>query len=115
MARKRGSAASAGPAKAHRARAEPDVRGLLIRVNSEGLRALRQLALDEDTTMQSLATEALNNLLKPAVSSQSLKIHCTKAIERAAAPKFPYARRGSPVAQIWHRRDRKFRSALSWL
>jgi hypothetical protein len=64
MARKRGSAASAGPAKAHRARAEPDVRGLLIRVNSEGLRALRQLALDEDTTMQSLATEALNNLLK---------------------------------------------------
>jgi hypothetical protein len=64
MARKRPSAASARPAKAHRARAEQDVRGLLIRINADGLKALRQLALDEDTTLQSLAIEALNDLLK---------------------------------------------------
>jgi hypothetical protein len=36
----------------------------LIRVNADGLRALRQLALDQDTTLQSLAVEALNDLLK---------------------------------------------------
>ena len=40
------------------------MRGLLIRVNGVGYRALRQLALDEDTTLQSLAIEALNDLLK---------------------------------------------------
>jgi hypothetical protein len=74
MAAKRRSAASAGSAKAHPRRAERDVRGLLIRVNADGLRALRQLALDEDTTLQSLAIEALNDLLKkrgakPAVAN----------------------------------------------
>jgi DNA-binding protein YbaB len=69
MATKRRSAASTRSAKAHQARVERDVRGLLIRVNADGLRALRQLALDEDTTLQSLAIEALNDLLK----SRSLK------------------------------------------
>jgi hypothetical protein len=64
MARKRSSAASARAAKAHQGRTERDVRGLLIRINDAGYRALRQLALDEDTTLQSLATEALNDLLK---------------------------------------------------
>jgi hypothetical protein len=64
MAAKRRSAASAGSAKAHPRRAERDVRGLLIRVNSAGYRELRQLALDEDRTLQSLAVEALNDLLK---------------------------------------------------
>jgi hypothetical protein len=64
MAAKRRSAASARSAKAHQGRGERDVRGLLIRVNADGLRALRQLALDEDTTLQSLAIEALNDLLK---------------------------------------------------
>ena len=64
MARKRRSAASPRAAKAHQARVQRDVRGLLIRINADGLRALRQLALDEDTTLQSLAVEALNDLLK---------------------------------------------------
>jgi hypothetical protein len=64
MARKRFSAPSARAAKAHRWRSERGVRGLLVRVNADGLRALRQLALDEDTTLQSLAVEALNDLLK---------------------------------------------------
>ena len=40
------------------------MRGLLVRVNADGLRALRQLALDEDTTLQALAIEALNDLLR---------------------------------------------------
>ena len=64
MAAKRRSAASARPAKGHQGRVERDVRALLIRLNADGLRALRQLALDEDTTVQSLAIEALNDLLK---------------------------------------------------
>jgi hypothetical protein len=64
MAAKRRSAATARPAKGRQGRVERDVRALLIRLNADGLRALRQLALDEDTTLQSLATEALNNLLK---------------------------------------------------
>ena len=64
MARKRSSAASARVTKARQARVDRDVRGLLIRVNADGLRALRQLALDQDTTLQSLAVEALNDLLK---------------------------------------------------
>ena len=64
MARKRRSAGSARSAKDHQARVERDVRGLLVRLNPDGLRALRQLALDEDTTLQALAIEALNDLLK---------------------------------------------------
>jgi hypothetical protein len=36
----------------------------LIRINDTGYRPLRQLALDEDTTLQALAIEALNDLLK---------------------------------------------------
>jgi hypothetical protein len=64
MAAKRRSAAGARSAKGHQARVERDVRGLLIRVNADGLRALRQLALNEDTTLQALAVEALNDLLR---------------------------------------------------
>jgi hypothetical protein len=33
------------------------LRGLLIRLNGAGYRELRQLALDEDTTLQSLANK----------------------------------------------------------
>jgi hypothetical protein len=64
MGAKRRSKPSASSARAHQRRVEREVRALLIRLNADGLRALRQLALDEDTTLQSLATEALNNLLK---------------------------------------------------
>ena len=64
MARKSTSAAFTRAAKTPRGRTERDVRGLLVRVNDAGYRALRQLALDEDTTLQSLAIEALNDLLK---------------------------------------------------
>jgi hypothetical protein len=33
-------------------------------VNAVGLKALRQLALDRDTTLQALGIEALNDLLR---------------------------------------------------
>jgi hypothetical protein len=38
-------------------------KGVLARVNSEGLRALRILAIERDTTLQALAVEALNDVL----------------------------------------------------
>jgi hypothetical protein len=64
MAAKRRPAATAKARKANPAPVEHDLRGLLIRVNSTGLRALRQLALDQDRTLQSLGIEALNDLLR---------------------------------------------------
>jgi len=39
-------------------------RGILTRINPEGLKALRQLALDRDTTVQALMIEAANDLLR---------------------------------------------------
>jgi hypothetical protein len=50
-----------------------EVRGLLIRMNSEGLRALRQLALDEDRTLQALGIEAFNDLLRKYGAKPSLE------------------------------------------
>jgi hypothetical protein len=38
--------------------------GFLTRINPEGLKALRQLALDRDTTVQALMIEAANDLLR---------------------------------------------------
>jgi hypothetical protein len=38
-------------------------RGIVTRVNPEGLKALRILAVEQDRTLQSLAIEALNDLL----------------------------------------------------
>jgi hypothetical protein len=39
-------------------------RGLLTRLNPEGLKALHQIALDRDTTAQALSIEALNDLFR---------------------------------------------------
>ena len=39
-------------------------RGVLTQVNPEGLKALRFSALENDTTLQALAIEAFNDLLK---------------------------------------------------
>lgn len=64
MAAKRRSAASGGRPKGDRRRVERDVRGLLLRLNPDGLRALRQLGLDQDRSLQSLGIEALNDLLR---------------------------------------------------
>ena len=38
-------------------------RGILTRVNADGLRALKLLAIERDTTLQALSVEALNDLL----------------------------------------------------
>ena len=39
-------------------------RAILTRVNPEGLKALRMLALERDTTLQAVAIEAFNDVLK---------------------------------------------------
>lgn len=41
-----------------------EFRGLLTRINPEGLKALRLLAVELDTTIQALGVEALNDLLQ---------------------------------------------------
>jgi antitoxin-like ribbon-helix-helix protein len=64
MKTKRRSAATARARKVNPAPVERDLRGVLIRVNATGLRALRQLALDRDTTLQALGVEAFNDLLR---------------------------------------------------
>ena len=43
--------------------AAEESRGILARVNVDGLRALKILAIERDTTLQGLAVEALNDLL----------------------------------------------------
>jgi hypothetical protein len=53
-----------GKAKTGQARTPVAARGILTRINLEGLKALRQLALDRDTTVQALMIEAANDLLR---------------------------------------------------
>jgi Antitoxin-like ribbon-helix-helix len=43
---------------------ERQFRGVMIRVNPEGLTALRLLAVERDTRIQTLGVEALNDLLR---------------------------------------------------
>jgi len=52
-------------------------KGLLVRMNPEGWRALRILAAENDTTLNALAIEAFNDLLRkkgkrPAVANPLL-------------------------------------------
>ena len=49
------------------------LRAVMIRVDREGPRLLRQLALDEDRTLQSLGIEAFNDLLREYGSKQLLR------------------------------------------
>jgi hypothetical protein len=53
-----------GKAKSTQTTTPVAARGILTRVNPEGLKALRQLALDRDTTDQALMIEAANDLLR---------------------------------------------------
>ena len=41
-----------------------EIKGIMTRVNPEGWRALRMLALDLDVPLQSLCVDAFNELLK---------------------------------------------------
>jgi hypothetical protein len=54
-------------------------RGILTRVNPDGLRALKILAIELDTTLQALVVEALNDVLskhgkRPGVRTPSGKV-----------------------------------------
>jgi hypothetical protein len=54
-------------ARQSKAQIEPDssvIRVITTRTNTEGWRALRGLAVDQDTTLNALAIEAFNDLLK---------------------------------------------------
>ena len=51
-------------ATVRRNRTGEPARAVLTRVNSEGLKALRMLALERDTTLQAIAIEAFNDVLK---------------------------------------------------
>jgi hypothetical protein len=48
-------------------------KGLLIRMNVEGWRSLRILAAETDTTLNALAIEALNDLLKKHGKKQAVE------------------------------------------
>jgi hypothetical protein len=48
-------------------------KGLLIRMNLEGWRSLRILAAETDTTLNALAIEAFNDLLKKYGKRQSVE------------------------------------------
>jgi hypothetical protein len=53
-----------GKAKSAHETTPVTARGILTRINPEGLKALRQLALDRDTTVQAMMIEAANDLLR---------------------------------------------------
>jgi len=64
MAKHSRKATKAPPRRSREASGTKDRgRGILTRVNPEGLRALRILAIEQDRTLQSLAVEALNDVL----------------------------------------------------
>lgn len=51
--------------KARKAARDPGAfKGVITRMNADGWRALRVLAAERDTTMNALAVEAFNDLLK---------------------------------------------------
>jgi predicted HicB family RNase H-like nuclease len=47
-----------------KARDPGSFKGIMTRMNAEGWRALRILAAEQDTTLNALAVEALNDLLR---------------------------------------------------
>jgi hypothetical protein len=48
-------------------------KSILTRVNADGWRALRLLAVEKDTTLNALAVEAFNDLLKKYGKRQSVE------------------------------------------
>jgi hypothetical protein len=53
---------------------DPDIfKSVLTRINIEGWRALRLLAVENDTTLNALAVEAFNDLLKKYGKRQSVE------------------------------------------
>jgi len=54
----------AKPANKPGKRAPGSFKAILTRINADGWRALRMLAVERDTTLNALAVEAFNDLLK---------------------------------------------------
>jgi hypothetical protein len=62
---KTGRTLASGSTAAGLSEAEDEAgRAILVRVNRDGWRALRMLAVENDTTLQAIAIEALNDLLR---------------------------------------------------
>jgi hypothetical protein len=56
------------------ARGNPEAfKSVLTRINTDGWRALRMLAVENDTTLNALAVEAFNDLLKKYGKRQSVE------------------------------------------
>jgi hypothetical protein len=60
---------TAGP----RARDPGAFKSVLVRINAEGWKALKVLAVDQETTLNALAVEAFNDLLKKHGKRQSVE------------------------------------------
>jgi hypothetical protein len=56
-----------------RARDPGSFRSVLVRVNAEGWRALKILAAEQETTLNALAVEAFNDLLKKHGKRQNIE------------------------------------------
>jgi predicted HicB family RNase H-like nuclease len=63
----------AKPANKPGKRTAGSFKAILTRINSDGWRALRVLAAEQDTTLNALAVEALNDLLKKYGKRQSVE------------------------------------------
>jgi hypothetical protein len=59
-----------------RARDPGAFKSVLVRINADGWRALKHLAVENDTTLNALAVEAFNDLLKSMASGSPWKIRC---------------------------------------
>jgi hypothetical protein len=59
-----GTTVVAQPKTRKKARDPGAFKGIMTRINSDGWRALRILAAERDTTLNALAVEAFNDLLK---------------------------------------------------
>jgi hypothetical protein len=59
----KGAGKAGGPRSKQEDHPMDQSRGILTRVNGDGLRALKVLAIERDTTLQGLAVEALNDVL----------------------------------------------------
>ena len=75
------------------------LRAILTRVNPEGLKALRMLALERDTTLQAVAIEAFNDVLKKHGKRAVVRIHCSANTKKGVpAPIVGVARRPAAPA-----------------
>lgn len=56
-------AGAAGPSEPTPRRAQPDMKTVQVRISKQGWKALRDLAADNETSLEALMVEALNDVL----------------------------------------------------